>query len=124
MALFANELAHRVDPAAVGYRSAGRGRELGNPNLGHYSPVELQHLDDFHVGGLIMHRTDFEGKRRVLTRISARGPFLPATDVRLMYQTYELSLQRGSAGRSLFVLPVQFNHCWTIKGTGPQAVRS
>ena len=64
--MFANKLAHRVNPAAVGYRSVGRGPEFGNPNLENYSPVELQHLDDFHVGVLIMHRTDFDGKRRVL----------------------------------------------------------
>jgi hypothetical protein len=91
---------------------------LSRPNLGDYSPTEVDEVDTFRGGLRAMHEGGFDGSRRVLTDSHLSGPFVPATNAALTYEKYGFHLTADSAGRSILVLPVQYSHCWTESGTG------
>src|SRR5262249_32321095 len=53
--------------------------ELDAPNLGNYSPTEIQRADDFASGLRIMRRPDFDGQRTVVTDANLSGGLVSAT---------------------------------------------
>ncbi len=92
--------------------------ELGEPNLGDYSPIDVHHVDNFHDGLGLMHDAAFDGRHTVVTDAALTGPFVAAQDARLVYQKSGFSLQAQSAGSSILVLPVQYSRCWSVSGRG------
>lgn len=90
--------------------------ELPAPNIGNYSPVQVQHVDDYRTGLAALHDPQFDGERMLVTDAALEGPFVPATDVALVYESYGFHIRAESGGRSLLVLPMQYSHCWTIEG--------
>jgi hypothetical protein len=90
--------------------------ELGNANLGDYSPTEVRTVDNFGAGLDVMRGDDFDGSRTVVTERSLAGPFVPAGHAQLVYDKTGLAVRASSVGRSLLVLPVQYSRCWSITG--------
>jgi hypothetical protein len=98
---------------------------LPRPNLGDYSPTEVEEVDTFRSGLRAMHERGFDGSRRVITDSHLSSPFVPASNAALTYEKDGFHLTADSAGRSILVLPVQYSHCWTASGTGePQLFRA
>lgn len=92
--------------------------ELPEANTGDYSPTEIRRVSDFKTGLAALHDPHFDVKRMLVTDAMLSGFFVPATDVRLTYETYGFRLRAKSGGHSLLVLPVQYSHCWTVEGSG------
>jgi hypothetical protein len=51
-------------------------------------------------------------------RDALKGNFVPATNVRLVYNAEGFHSYAQSACELLLLLPVQFSHCWTVSGSG------
>ena len=92
--------------------------ELPHPNLGDYSPTETARADDFAAALRLMHQSDFDGRRVVVTEEPFNQPLTPARDVEVVYTQEGLHLKAESSGRSLLVLPAQYSHCWIANGAG------
>jgi hypothetical protein len=106
-----------VDGEIIDGQPALRLVELRDPNLGDYSPTEIRHATDFRSGLATLHDANFDARRIVVTDSALDGAFVPASGVRLTYETYGFHLHAESAARSLLVLPIQYSHCWTTKDT-------
>ena len=102
----------------VGNNERIRLLEFNDVNVGDYSPTEVRHVADFHEGLTIMHDPAFDGRSILLTDAPLNGPFVSATNVKLIYEKDGFSLHATSSGRSLLVLPIQYSHCWTVSGSG------
>ena len=99
--------------------------DLGATNLGDYSPTDVRQARDFRDGLRIMHKSDFDGRRTVVTDHKIDGALVPAANVTLTYQKFGLAVRASSAGRSVLVLPVQYSRCWTVSGQGdPKLIRT
>jgi hypothetical protein len=92
--------------------------ELGNANLGDYSPTEVQTVDSFRAGLDLMRGDAFDGRRMVVTERSLVGPLVPADHVRVVYEQMGFAVSALSQGRSILVLPIQYSNCWSITGKG------
>jgi len=92
--------------------------ELPDVNLGDFSPTDARRVEDFRSGLALMRDTSFDGRRTVITNVDLGGPYVPASNVRLVYTKDGFHLSAESPSRSLIVLPVQFSRCWSIEGTG------
>jgi hypothetical protein len=92
--------------------------ELDDANLGNYSPTVIRPVSNFRQGLLAMHDPEFGGRKIVVTEYPLNGPFVPAEDVRLVFQAAGFTLHASSAGRSILVLPVQYSRCWSAVGQG------
>ena len=53
-----------------------------------------------------MHDPAFDGRRILLTDAPLNGPFVSATNVKLIYEKDGFSPPATSSGRSLLVLPI------------------
>jgi hypothetical protein len=94
------------------YNSPIRLYELADPNLGNYSPIEITSAKSASEMLLRMGRSDFDGRRMVVTDADISGPFVPARAASMTLIEGGLLLQAQSEGDSLLVLPVQYSHCW------------
>jgi hypothetical protein len=92
--------------------------ELGDPNLGGYSPTGVLHAGNFRDGLRLMHEAAFDGRHSVVTDDNLPGSFVAAQDAKLVYQKTGFSLQATSAASSILVLPVQYSRCWSVSGPG------
>jgi len=92
--------------------------ELPDANLGGYSPTQIRQVGSYADGLRALHDQDFDGRRTLIVDTDLRTDLVPATDSRLVYETYGFHLTAQSQGRSVLVLPVQYSHCWSISGTG------
>lgn len=93
--------------------------ELPDPNLGNYSPTEVEKAADFPAGLRLMHAPGFDGRRTVVVDEPLSGPFQQATNSTLVYEKYGFHVTADSSGQSIVVLPVQYSHCWRT-GSDPQ----
>src|SRR5262249_53587262 len=59
-----------------------------------------------------------DGSRVVVTETRLKQPLVPASRAELVYTGEGFHIRAESSGHSVLVLPAQFSHCWTAKGTG------
>src|SRR5262249_4853194 len=98
--------------------------ELDAPNLGNYSPTEIQRADDFASGLRIMRRPDFDGQRTVVTDANLSGGLVSATGSSMTLTKTGFTVHASSDGQSVLVLPVQYSHCWTARNPDVQLFRA
>ena len=101
---------------ATSYRSPVRLFELPGANLGDYSPTEIVEVDTTKQVVDHMRAPGFDGARTAIVTEKLRGDFRPARDASMIVERGGLSLRAASAGESLLVLPVQYSHCWQLRG--------
>jgi hypothetical protein len=97
------------------YNSPIRLYELSEPNLGNYSPTEIMRVKGATEMLAVMRRSDFDGKRMVVTDADIAAHFAPARAASMTLIEGGLALRAESDGDSILVLPVQYSHCWTAK---------
>jgi hypothetical protein len=86
--------------------------ELAEPNLGNYSPIEIVRATDAKGTIAAMKRSEFDGKRMVVTDADLRGNFTAARDTSITLIDGGFSIEATSDRDSILVLPVQYSHCW------------
>jgi hypothetical protein len=93
--------------------------ELTQPNLATYSPVRFSQfagLDGFAETVLreprVLESTAFVER-------AIEGAFVPAGNVRLVFERGGVHVMATSAGRSALLLPVQFSHCYRVESSSP-----
>ena len=92
--------------------------ELGDPNLGNYSPTTVHLADNFREGLRLMHDVIFDGRHTVVTNSPLQGPLVAAENARLVYRKSGFTVSASSAGHSILVLPIQYSRCWSVYGQG------
>jgi hypothetical protein len=92
--------------------------ELGEPNLGNYSPATVRLVSNFREGLRLMHEASFDGRHTLVTDSPLEGPLVVAEDARLVYRKSGFTVTASSSGRSVLVLPIQYSRCWSVYGQG------
>jgi hypothetical protein len=100
----------------VRFDSPVRVFELPGANLGDYSPTNVIEVSAAKDVVDHMRERGFDGARSVIVTDGLRGDFVPATQAVMTVERGGLSLLAASAGESLLVLPVQYSHCWEMRG--------
>jgi hypothetical protein len=108
-----------VEPSP--YQSPIRLYELSEPNLGNYSPTEVERASDATATLALMKRPEFDGRHVVVTDADLHGSFVPARDASMTVIDGGVALHANSDGDSILVLPVQYSHCWVATGDGKLA---
>ncbi len=93
--------------------------ELPDPNLGNFSPTQVRQVNSFQRGMEFLQDPQFDARREVITVEPLADPLVEGTLGALTYESDGFRISGHSEGESVFVLPVQFSHCWTVRGDGP-----
>lgn len=103
-----------------------RVRELSDPNLMSYSPVDVSVLPSWAEALTAVAQPAFDPRRQVvLDRKPAQvGPFLPATTSRARFERGGFHLSVEAAGPAMVLLPMQYSHCYEITSGRGQLVRA
>ena len=87
--------------------------ELPKPNLGNYSPTRTVLAKDA-SDALAILKNGFDFQNLAVVTEPLTEALVPASSVRLRFETGAFNLHAESQGRSLLVLPVEFSRCLTV----------
>ena len=98
--------------------------QTNNPNLGSYSPTQVTQVSSVREAVDQLRSDSFNPQTNVLVNPTADLPQLvTATPAELRFERGGYSVSASSQGWSLYVLPIQYSHCYAIAGAAAQDAR-
>jgi hypothetical protein len=98
--------------------------ELPNPNVGNYSPADVETASSGAEIMAILRRPDFDFTRQAVVSAPLAQKLVPARDMRLSIIRGGLHVSGKSDGTSLVVLPQQFSRCLRARDSAVRIVRA
>ena len=92
--------------------------DLGQPNLGTYSPTVLQFAGPLRQVFDLIENQDLDMSRSVV--VEKLESFVPTrvSEAEMSFSGGDILIKAKSAARSIILLPVEFSSCWKIKNLG------
>lgn len=97
--------------------------ELSTPNLGTYSPTQLQVLHDVDEFVRKIREKPERLEREAFIEVPINVDLTPATDAKLVFLKGGIQLTARSKGTSALLLPLQFSHCYRPLGASAAKVK-
>lgn len=91
--------------------------EVPDVNLGGYSPTEVTKAATFKDALDAVSAPDFDARRTAVVfdvKDDLKQKLVPASDVRIRFDSDALEINASSSGYSLLVLPFEFSHCLEV----------
>ncbi len=98
--------------------------ELPHPNIGDYSPTEIETAASGAEIAALMAQPNFDFTRRAVLSVEVGQRLVPARDMRLTLIRGGWHVSGRSDGSSLVVLPQQFSHCLRVRDERVRLVRA
>jgi hypothetical protein len=98
--------------------------EITNPNLGTYSPVEVE--VDSGLGKLraSVERNPAILASRAFVQSPIEGSLVPARNARMIFEKNSVRVVASTNGTSILLLPLQFSHCLRVSDPGVRVSRA
>lgn len=94
--------------------------EAPEPNLGNYSPTEVEHAQTAKQTIALLADPAFDPRRRAITADPMDAALVPAQEAEFSPVPGGFKVRAHSEGQSLLVLPIQYSHCLALE-TAPTA---
>ena len=88
--------------------------ELPFPNLGQYSPYEVEVSKSVNETLDMLGRDDFDFTKQFVASDNIDTKLVPASDVSFFYGNGFIHIKASSTGTSLLALPLEYSHCIDI----------
>lgn len=95
--------------------------DLGEPNLGSFSPVSVQSSETFTNTFNIIESASFDIQKNVVVDGVLTGKLISAEKATIKISDGDVSIFAESSGRSMILLPIEFSNCLKIESAGDVA---
>ena len=95
--------------------------DLGEPNLGAFSPVSVQTSDTLTSIFNIIESDSFNIEKSVVINGVVIENLISAEKATFKISNGDVSIFAESSGRSMILLPIEFSNCWQIESAGDVA---
>jgi hypothetical protein len=92
--------------------------DLGQPNLGTYSPVSIRVAESLAASFEIIDSNSFDASTTVVVEGDMPADFVAASTTKFEISDGDVLVSAKSLGRSMILLPIEFSNCWVIDPRG------
>ena len=92
--------------------------DLGQPNLGTYSPVAVRRADSLAATFDLIDSDSFDLMKSVVVEGDVPTDLVAATQAKFEFSDGDVSIFAESPGRSMILLPIEFSRCLAIDSNG------